>query len=158
VAQDTIEKYFPRIAYETKHDVVVVSSTRYTVKTPQFQAFGRKLAKKINATGVVSDLKLAGVSPTGHAAVLSLLIHNDTDPKVVEPVIAAANRNGFAVAMTGDKTAGYDFGKQSQKDLEGGELGIGLPIALLVLLAVFGAVVAGLIPLLMAILSIIVAL
>jgi RND superfamily putative drug exporter len=158
VAQDTIEKYFPRIAYETKHDVVVISSARYSVTTPQFQAFGRALAHTINATGVVSDLKLAGVAPNGHAAVLSLLIHSDTDPKIVEPVIAAANRDGFAVAMTGDKTAGYDFGKQSQKDLEGGELGIGLPVALLVLLAVFGAVVAGLVPLLMAILSIIVAL
>src|SRR5262249_50311958 len=81
VAQDTIEKYFPRIAYETKHDVVVVSSTRYSVKTPRFQAFGRALAQKINATGVVSEVKLVGVSPNGHAAVLSLLIHGDTDPK-----------------------------------------------------------------------------
>src|SRR6202007_1266345 len=48
--------------------------------------------------------------------------------------------------------------KQSQTDLEKGELEFGLPAALIVLILVFGAVVAGLVPVLMAILSIIVAL
>ena len=45
-----------------------------------------------------------------------------------------------------------------REDLENGELKFGLPAALIILLLVFGAVVAGLVPLLMAIVSIIVAL
>src|SRR5207244_801349 len=52
----------------------------------------------------------------------------------------------------------YDFGKQSQTDLENGELAFGLPAALIVLVLVFGALVAGLVPVLMAILSILVGL
>ena len=46
----------------------------------------------------------------------------------------------------------------SQEDLENGELKFGLPAALVILLLVFGAVVAGLVPLLMAIVAIVVAL
>ena len=52
----------------------------------------------------------------------------------------------------------HDFNPLSQDDLKRGELQFGLPAALIVLLLVFGAVVAGLVPLLMAMLSIVVAL
>ncbi len=69
-----------------------------------------------------------------------------------------ANGGAFQVGITGYHTTGYDFGKQSQTDLEKGELAFGLPAALIVLVLVFGAVFAGLVPVLMAILSIIVAL
>ncbi len=157
-AQQTIEKDFPKIAYVTKHDVIVISSSRYTVRSLQFQAFGHLLAHRLGATRVASDIKLAGVSPSGHAALLSLLIYDDSDSKQIEAVVTAASTSSFSVAITGDHTASYDFGQQSQKDLEGGELTFGLPAALIVLFLVFGAVVGGLVPLLMAILSIIVAL
>ena len=60
--------------------------------------------------------------------------------------------------MTGEETLDHDFNLLSQEDLENGELQFGLPAALIILLLVFGAVVAGLIPLLMAIVSIVVAL
>ena len=65
---------------------------------------------------------------------------------------------GFAVAVTGDHTVANDFNTLSQRDLEHGELEFGLPAALVVLLLVFGAAVAGLVPVLMAILSILVGL
>ena len=64
----------------------------------------------------------------------------------------------FAVSVTGDETLDYDFNLLSQEDLENGELKFGLPAALIILLLVFGAVVAGLVPLLMSIVSIVVAL
>src|SRR5262249_19626375 len=51
-----------------------------------------------------------------------------------------------------------DFNKLSQDDLKSGELQFGLPAALIILLLVFGAVVAGLVPLLMAVVSIVLAL
>ena len=59
--------------------------------------------------------------------------------------------------MTGQATLGRDFTKLSESDLQKGEA-IGIPIALLILLAVFGAVVAALVPLLLAIFAIVVAL
>ena len=60
--------------------------------------------------------------------------------------------------MTGDLTVDEDFNTLSEEDLQKGELFFGAPAALIVLLLVFGAVVAGVIPLVLAILSIVVAL
>jgi RND superfamily putative drug exporter len=64
----------------------------------------------------------------------------------------------FAVTVTGQRTVNHDFNKLSEDDLRSGELQFGLPAALIVLLLVFGTVVAGLVPLLIALPSIIVAL
>jgi len=73
----------------------------------------------------------------------------------VVSLVKQANRQAdFAVAITGTHTVGSDFAAVSQHDLEQGELALGLPAAMVVLLLVFGAVVAGLVPLLMALVSI----
>ena len=77
---------------------------------------------------------------------------------MIEAVESAADNAAFQVAVTGDQTLDHDFNLLSQEDLENGELKFGLPAALIILLLVFGAVVAGLVPLLMAIVSIVVAL
>src|SRR5207248_5439530 len=63
-----------------------------------------------------------------------------------------------SLAITGDHSVSNDFNTLSQRDLEHGELAFGLPAALVVLMLVFGAVVAGLVPVLMALLSIVVGL
>ncbi len=55
-------------------------------------------------------------------------------------------------------TVGNDFTTLATSDLRHGELDFGLPISIVVLLLVFGAVVAGLMPILMALLSIVVGL
>jgi len=60
--------------------------------------------------------------------------------------------------ITGEGTLDHDFNALSQHDLKSGELQVGLPAALIVLVLVFGSVVAGLVPLLMALISIVVAL
>jgi len=157
-AAQAIKTAFPRTAAETKRDVIVVSSTRYTATSQQFRSYGEKLAAELRATGAVHDLHPVAVSPDGHSALVSLLIRNDAGAKKVESLVESANRDGFSVAITGYRTVNYDFGQQSQHDLESGELAFGLPAALVVLVLVFGAVVAGLVPLLLAILSIVVAL
>jgi uncharacterized membrane protein YdfJ with MMPL/SSD domain len=81
----------------------------------------------------------------------------DTIPEVVDAV-QAADGGGFDVTITGEFTADDDLNRLSQDDLREGELQFGLPAALIVLLLVFGAVVAGLVPLILAVVSIIVAL
>ena len=70
---------------------------------------------------------------------------------MVEKVEAVGEEGAFAVSVTGEVTLDYDFDLLSQEDLENGELKFGLPAALIILLLVFGAVVAGLVPMLMAI-------
>ena len=52
----------------------------------------------------------------------------------------------FEVAIAGEWTLDHDFTELANHDLEKGELQIGLPAALIVLLLVFGAVVAAFIP------------
>ena len=59
--------------------------------------------------------------------------------------------------MTGEVVLDEDFSALSEEDLQKGELFFGAPAALIVLLLVFGAVVAGVIPLVLALLSILVA-
>jgi RND superfamily putative drug exporter len=79
----------------------------------------------------------------------------------VEDVIAAVERadaGEFDVEITGEWTIDRDLNQLSQDDLREGELKFGLPVAFIVLLLVFGTIVAGLVPVLMAIISIVVAL
>jgi putative drug exporter of the RND superfamily len=157
-AKDTIARAFPGVVASEKQDVIVVSSSRYTVRSSRFRAFGKHLAVTLLATGEVSDPRPVAVSRDRRSALVSVQIRSDSGAHAVEQVVEKANGGGFEVGITGYHSTGYDFGKQSQTDLEKGELAFGLPAALVVLVLVFGAVIAGLVPVLMAILSIIVAL
>jgi putative drug exporter of the RND superfamily len=157
-AADAIARAFPDAAAAEKHDVIVVSSTRYRVQSPEFRAFLERHAAQLSATGKASDIREVAVSRDRRAVLVSLTIGTDSDAKSIETLVEKANGSGFAVGITGYRSANHDFGQQSQKDLESGELAFGLPAALVVLVLVFGAVVAGLVPVLMAILSIVVAL
>ena len=86
----------------------------------------------------------------------------DASDSGIDHVVAAVQRAdalpGFDASVTGQKTIDRDFNTLSESDLQHGELRFGLPAALIVLLLVFGAVVAGLMPLLIALPSIVVAL
>jgi RND superfamily putative drug exporter len=64
--------------------------------------------------------------------------------------------NGFTVVSGGDGTASRAFDEQSEKDLQKAEV-LGLPIALVILIVVFGALVAAGIPILVSLISIVVA-
>jgi len=157
-AKDTIARAFPGEVASEQQDVIVATSSRYKVGSPQFRAFGKQLAAALRATGEVRGARTVAVSPDRHSALVSVHIGSDSGAGPVEQVVEKANGGAFEVGITGYHSTGYDFGKQSQTDLEKGELAFGLPAALIVLVLVFAAVVAGLVPVLMAILSIIVAL
>ena len=146
-------------------DVIVVSSKGSTVSDGSFQQFVARLAAQVRTapgvTHVATDLSAGSqlVSSDHNAALIALRAASDAGIKpVVKDVQAANGSGGFAVAVTGDHTAGNDFTTLSASDLRHGELGFGLPISIVILLLVFGAVVAGVMPVLMALLSIIVGL
>ena len=69
----------------------------------------------------------------------------------------ADGREGYAVTMTGSATWGLEARDRAEADLRRAEL-IGVPIAIVILLLVFGAVAAALIPLALAVVAIVVAL
>ncbi len=75
---------------------------------------------------------------------------------IVDVVEEANGRDGFEVLTAGEGSIARTFNEASSEDAEAGE-SIGVPIALVILLLVFGAAVAAGIPLVMAIISIVVA-
>ncbi len=144
-------------------DVVVVHSETRTVADAAYRAYVSALTGKLRATGHVFYVNsyLTGRAPVSrdrHATVVQLGIDGDSGAKPVVKAVEAAGGGGFTAAITGDHSVGNDFGTISQQDLENGEFKIGLPAALVVLLLVFASVVGGLVPVLMAILSILVGL
>jgi RND superfamily putative drug exporter len=152
-------------AGRTPTDVIVVSSTHSNVAEPDFGAFVTRLVAQVRidpgVSNVVTDLHPGSpfVSPDHHAALVELRVAGDSDIKpVVRAVHEASGRDGIVAAVTGDHTVANDFTTQSASDLKHGELDFGLPIALIILVLVFGAVIAGLMPVLMALLSIVVGL
>jgi uncharacterized membrane protein YdfJ with MMPL/SSD domain len=146
-------------------DIVVIRSEKYTVDSPQFEAYVREFVDdgEIDALGLEStyldDPNAGLVSDDRHATIVPIALFDDEETEaLVEKVEDIDEDRSFAVSVTGTETLDHDFNLLSQEDLENGELKFGLPAALVILLLVFGAVVAGLVPLLMAIVSIIVAL
>ena len=165
-AEAMLERGFPPDPSRGASDLVVVSSPRYTVDEPQYRAFISRLVAAGRATGGVVNARVyyvthdkTQVSSDRHAMLIPIVIPDTDDAGAVEEVALRADRDAaFAVAVTGDQTIDNDFNELSQHDLKSGELQFGIPAALIILILVFGAIVAGLVPLLMAIISIVVAL
>ncbi|MEE8579918.1 MAG: MMPL family transporter, partial [Hyphomicrobium sp.] len=75
---------------------------------------------------------------------------------LVDLVKEADEAEGFQVLTAGNASINHEGNEISDRDAQRGEM-IGVPIALVILLLVFGAVLAAGIPLLMAIVSIVIA-
>jgi len=138
-------------------ELIVVRSPTHTAGEPAFKAFVRNLDAQATATDVVYRSNVLAVSRDRHAVLIGVQRQDDVD-RLLTVVERNDGRDGYTVVMTGDGTLDHDFNALSQHDLKSGELSVGLPAALIVLILVFGTVVAGLVPLLMAMVSIIVAL
>jgi uncharacterized membrane protein YdfJ with MMPL/SSD domain len=145
-------------------DIVVIRSEEHTVDSPQFASFVRDFVAEpeIPALGrartYLDDEAAALVSEDRHATVVPIALSDDDETEALVERAEALADSAFAVSVTGEETLDYDVNLLSQEDLQKGELQFGLPAALIILLLVFGAVVAGLVPLLMAVVSIVVAL
>jgi uncharacterized membrane protein YdfJ with MMPL/SSD domain len=95
------------------------------------------------------------VSADRRATLVRVNIPDDDDAGAVIDAVRRADADpGFAATITGESTRKHDFNLLSERDLRDGELKFGIPAALIILLLVFGTVVAGLVPLLMAIVAI----
>jgi RND superfamily putative drug exporter len=165
-AEDLIDERLPQ--QNEIDELIIVRSESATVNDPAFKDRVRTLVADARKTGSVSEaqsyLDRGGdifVSRDRHATVVPIVLKEKEEERIDDlvPVIERANgRDGFAVDMTGEFTVGRDFTEVSAEDLSKGELQFGLPAALIVLLLVFGTLTGAAIPMLMAIISIIVAL
>ena len=165
-AEDALAAAFPPTVGAAVTDVIVVRSDRYRADTPRFDAVVRTLAGDVRSAGGVDAVRSyldtrdpALVSRDRRAAMVQFADASDSG---IDHVVAAVGRAdalpGFDASVTGQKTIDRDFNSLSESDLQHGELQIGLPAALIVLLLVFGSVVAGLMPLMITLPSIVVAL
>ncbi len=156
------------------NEVVVVQSDTWTVDDPAFEQFVLGLFGKIEALGpevirgntLDNYYKSRGeflVSQDRRTTIIPFVMAGDFDDAsdnietVVDVVDAAQNQDEFTVLITGQATVGLDFREISDKDLQTGEA-FGVPAALIILILVFGALVAALVPIMLAAISIVVAL
>ena len=157
-AYDLLAKRLPSTPGEYTSDVVVVRSDSVAPRTLRFQAKVREVVSTLRGTpGVVNVID----KPTAYsrrAAVIEVGLADEEAAANVVDVLAGQDDDTFDLYVTGEWTVEQDFQKLSEEDLQKGELQFGLPAALIVLLLVFGAVVAGLIPLILALIAIITAL
>jgi uncharacterized membrane protein YdfJ with MMPL/SSD domain len=124
------------------------------------------LAEELRAAGAshvitpAEDERL--VSEDGDAFALLVALQGPNEEDRVDGIVAVVEQvdeePGVEAGVTGELTLDADFNQLSQDDLKTGELYFGIPAALVILLLVFGAVVAGLVPLVFALVSIFVAL
>ena len=159
-------------------EVVIVHSETLTVDDAAFQAKVEEVTSELRALGpdivqgganyyevlASSPLdSLALVSTDRRSAIVALQMTGtlgkalENVEEVIHVVEEADDRDGFDVLVVGDASSRFEQAELSAMDLEQGER-IGLPVALLILLVLFGAVVAALIPIGLAIVSILITL
>ncbi len=144
-------------------DVVVISLEEGTMDDPAVEERVQALADELGelgATHVVTyadQEELVSEDREATAVLIGLGPNEDAIGDVVDAVDRLDAEPGFDAAITGETVLDEDFSALSEEDLQEGELFFGAPAALIVLLLVFGAVVAGVIPLVLALLSILVA-
>jgi uncharacterized membrane protein YdfJ with MMPL/SSD domain len=166
-AERILDEGFPQEAAngEAITEVVVVRAEDGEVRSAATLSRVAALAEELRRAGaervVTYGEERRLVSQDGDSTVLLLALGRDGEDDVegvVDVVERLDDEPGYRAAVTGERTADADEDAASLEDLKKGELFFGAPVALVVLLLVFGAVVAGLVPLMLAIASIIVAL
>jgi putative drug exporter of the RND superfamily len=166
-ADRILDEGFPQeaAAGNSISEVVVVRAERGDVRAEAARARVATLADELRGAGAQRVVTYAEerplVSQDGDSTVLLLALGRDGEDDV-EAVVDVVERldedPGYAAAVTGERTADADEDAASLEDLKKGELFFGAPVAFVILLLVFGTVVAGLVPLMLAIASIVVAL
>ena len=151
-------------------EIVIVQSQDATVDDPAFRSFVEGLYREVTALG--PDVVAGGtnyyqsgdeslVSADRRTTILPLSMagtFEDAGDNIDEvlDVVDAVETDGFQVLIAGNASMGKDFEETAQSDLQTGEM-FGIPIALIILALVFGALAASVIPIVLALLAIVLA-
>jgi len=146
-------------------EAVIIHSGKLSATSQEFRAFVADVRASIESTGATQTVRdpyaadQFAISEDGRAVVVTLVLTHDSDAgieKILHEVATADSAADFAVDITGANTLDHDFNELSESDLTNGELKFGLPAAMIVLILVFGALIAAFIPMSIAIMSIVV--
>jgi RND superfamily putative drug exporter len=160
-------------------EAVIIRNTATTVDDASYRAFVDDIATRIAALGpatVESSLTTYQAQAGGQGGLAATLISQDRHVTMIPVTLAgrfdeagenvkpildivkqANGRDGFEVYVAGNGAMGHDFQTGAEEDLARGEMFGGL-LALIILALVFGALVAAVIPVILAIFAIIAAL
>jgi putative drug exporter of the RND superfamily len=185
-AQDIIDAKFSTKSAGKSTEYVIVSNPELVVSDAQFQQYVKSLQGALASThgllaappatyydvvqqspeqaaAMISDSDHDPHTPTdpttAHATLIPISITND-DTSTIEDIrtlLADNGAPGFTVQLAGQATMFADFSKVAEEDARKGE-SIGIAAALIVLVVVFGAIVAAVVPIAMGVLAIAIAL
>ena len=147
-------------------ETVVLHSDSATIDDPAFANTTRAVIEQLKT---IPGVEVGSYFETPNPALLSesrssLLVPvairegdiEDVAERIIHVLETVDGRDGITAATGGEGSIAVAFNETSEKDLQTAEI-IGLPIALIILVVVFGTLVAAGIPLLLGVLSIIVA-
>ena len=131
--------------------VILLSSPTLKATDPQFEQAASRLITTLKGRREVSSLQSyygtkdsSFVSRDGHETFIVAVLKSEDSYKTVQPLLVASP---LQVTVGGSIVADQQFNAQLEHDLEFGEE-VSLPIVLLLLVLVFGGVVAAILPLL----------
>jgi putative drug exporter of the RND superfamily len=146
---------------------IIVRANGLTVDDPAYRQRVSELASRLDSldggsviyrqTSYHRDRDPSLVSPDRDSTLVLFDLADDNVAAVRELVAAENGERGFELLLTGTDAFELDIEETAEKDLQRAEI-YGLGLAFLILLVVFGALVASVVPLLVAALSIVVAL
>ena len=155
------------------NEVVIVQSETMTVDDEAYKEFVERVFGRLVALGpeVIKQETLINyyqeqapflVSEDRGTTIIPFTMAGEFDDatdnigSVISVVDQARDESGFRVLITGQATVSQDFEEVAQDGLEKGEI-FGVPIAIVILILVFGALLAALVPIVLAVASIVVA-
>ena len=153
-------------------ELVMVRSASLTVDDPAYRDFVAQLQGRLLGLGsdtveqtlsyfVTNDESM--VSPDRRSTIVPVVMAGALDAasaniaEVHEVIDEVQTASDFEVFIAGEATRSHDLREQSEQDVVRGEV-LGVPIALAILVLVFGAIAAAVLPLVLAGVSIVVAL
>ncbi len=161
---DLIGEHFPPSPDdEYVNELVLVRSATRTVDDAAFRAKVDTLLDEIRATGIAhnatsfyENAEASLVSADRDATLIPIGLQGDCEAggERLIAITRAATGGDFQVHVSGECSADVDLNRILNDDLKTGELYFGLPAALVILVLVFGALVAAVVPLLVALFSI----
>ena len=155
------------------NEVVIVQSETMTVDDAAYEEFVERVFGQLVALGpeVIKQDTLINyyqgnapflVSEDRGTTIMPFTMAGEFDDatdnigSVISVVDQAREEPGFRVLITGQATVSQDFEEVAQEGLARGEI-FGVPIAIIILILVFGALVAAVVPIILAVVSIVVA-
>ncbi|MFE6053376.1 MMPL family transporter [Kitasatospora sp. NPDC056446] len=141
-------------------ETVLVQSTTRSADDPDFRAVVAQVVTAVDGTGKAAEVRspydTRAVSRDGHSALVLVTLKGDRDqavtdvPAVLDAVAGVQQRNpGLTVVELGDASSGKWIQDQFKNDFARAEW-TAVPLALGILLVAFGALVAAVLPVLLA--------